>query len=163
MYNILQKYKSTFILLGKFLIVGGAYYFISQKIRDNDLIHNTKFLADLSKNVFDNSYVLFVIFLFTFFNWLLEIIKWKTLVSSIKEISFFEASKQSFSSLTASLLTPNRIGEYGAKAIYYPKDERYKILFLNFLGNFNQMFVTFLFGVFGLFFLIAFLPFSIKL
>ncbi len=163
MYNILQKYNSAFILIGKLLIVGGAYYFISQKIRNNDIITNTQFLTDLSKNVLNNSYVLFIIFLFTFSNWILEIVKWKTLVSSINKISFFEASKQSLSSLTASLLTPNRIGEYGAKAIYYPKNERYKILFLNFLGNFNQMLVTLLFGAFGLFFLIAFLPFTIKL
>ncbi len=163
MYNILQKYNSAFILLGKLLIVGVAYYFISQKIRNNDLIANTQFLTDLSKNVLDNSYVLFVIFLFTFSNWFLEIIKWKSLVSSINKISFFEASKQSLSSLTASLLTPNRIGEYGAKAIYYPKNERYKILFLNFLANFNQMLVTLLFGAFGLFFLITFLPFTIEL
>jgi len=163
MYNISQKYKSAFILLVKLLIVGGAYYFISQKIKNNELIYNTKFLTDLSKNILDNTYVLFLIFLFTFFNWLLEIIKWKTLVSSIKKISFYEAFKQSLSSLTASLLTPNRIGEYGAKAIYYPKNERYKILFLNFLGNVNQMVVTLLFGGIGLLFLIAVLPFSLKL
>ena len=44
-----------------------------------------------------------------------------------------------------------------------PKDERSKILFLNFLGNFNQMLVTLLFGLFGLFFLIRLLPISIEL
>jgi len=161
MYNILQNYKSTFILLVKFLLVGGAYFFISQKIKNNDLIDNSEFLSVLSGRIFDKPFALFLIFLFTFFNWLLEIIKWQTLVSSIKKISFYEALEQSLSSLTASLLTPNRIGEYGAKAIYYSKNERYKILFLNFIGNFNQMFVTVLFGLFGLLFLINFLPFSI--
>jgi len=85
-------------------------------------------------------------------NWFLEIIKWKTLVSSFKSINLFEASKQSLASLTASLLTPNRIGEYGAKAIYYPKFERPKILVLNFLGNVSQMMTTIIFGMIGLFF-----------
>ena len=163
MYNILKKYKSSFFLLVKLIIVGAAYYFISDKIRNNFLVENTKFLTDISRNISQNTAILFFIVLFTFFNWFLEILKWKTLVSSIKKISFYQALLQSLSSLTVSLLTPNRIGEYGAKAIYYPKNKRYKILFLNFLGNFNQMFVTFLFGVFGLFFLISFLPFSIKL
>jgi len=163
MYNILHKYKSAFFFLIKLIIVGGAYYFISDKIRNNALLENTNFLSDLSRNILDNTSVLFILFLFTFFNWFLEIFKWKTLVSTIENISFFEASKQSLSSLTASLLTPNRIGEYGAKAIYYRKKERYKILFLNFLGNFNQMLVTLLFGVFGLSFLIRFLPTTIEL
>lgn len=161
MYNILQNYKSTFIILVKLLLVGGAYFFISQKIKNNDLIDNNEFLTVLSRRIFDKPFALFIIFLFTFFNWFLEIIKWQTLVSSIKKITFYEALDQSLSSLTASLLTPNRIGEYGAKAIYYSKNERYKILFLNFLGNFNQMLVTVLFGLFGLIFLINILPFDI--
>ena len=162
MYNILKKYKSSFFLLVKLLIVGGAYFFISQKIKNNELLQNNEFFLVLGRSILDKPFALIVIFLFTFFNWFLEIVKWKTLVSTVENISFFEASKQSLSSLTASLLTPNRIGEYGAKAIYYLKNERYKILFLNFLGNFNQMFVTVLFGLFGSFFLINFLPFSIK-
>ena len=127
MYNILKKYKSSFFLLLKLIIVSAAYYFISDKIRNNDLIENTKFFTDLSRNILDNTLVLFFIVLFTFFNWFLEIIKWKTLVSSIKQISFYQALIQSLSSLTVSLLTPSRIGEYGAKAIYYPRNERYKI------------------------------------
>lgn len=162
MYNILKKYKSSFFLLVKLIIVGAAYYFISDKIRNNFLVENTKFLTDISRNILDNTPILFFIVLFTFLNWFLEIIKWKTLVSSIKKISFHQALIQSLSSLTVSLLTPNRIGEYGAKVIYYPKHERSRILFLNFLGNFNQMLVTLLFGVFGLFFLIQLLPISLE-
>ena len=150
-------------MLVKLVIVAAAYYFISYKISNNYLVDNTNFIADLSGNILENTPILFFIVLFTFFNWFLEILKWKTLVSSIKNISFYQALIQSLSSLTVSLLTPNRIGEYGAKAIYYPKNERSKILFLNFLGNFNQMQVTLLFGVFGLFFLIQLLPISLEL
>lgn len=163
MYNILKKYKSSFFLLVKLVIVAAAYYFISDKIRNSYLVDKTNFLADLSGNILENTPFLVFIVLFTFFNWFLEILKWKTLVSSIKKISFYQALMQSLSSLTISLLTPNRIGEYGAKAIYYPKNERSNILFLNFLGNFNQMLVTLLFGVFGLFFLLQLLPISLEL
>ena len=161
MYNIFQNYKSTLILLIKLLLVGGAYFFISQKIKNNDLLYNNEFLTGLGRRIFDKPFTLFIIFLFTFINWFLEIIKWQTLVSSIKKISFYEALEQSLSSLTASLLTPNRIGEYGAKTLYYSKYERVKILFLNLLGNINQMLVTVLFGLFGLLFLINFLTFPI--
>ena len=91
--------------------------------------------------------------IFTFFNWFIEIKKWQNLVKSIQNISFFEATKQSLSSLTFSLITPNRIGEYGAKALYYKKEKRKKILFLNFAGNFYQLLVTLLLGILGILYL----------
>jgi len=55
-----------------------------------------------------------------------EILKWQNLVSFYQKIvSFYQkitfksALIQSLSSLTASLITPNRIGEYGVKALYF--------------------------------------------
>jgi len=92
--------------------------------------------------------------LFSLFNWVFEIVKWKTLVSFIKKISFLEALKQSLGSLTASLFTPNRIGEYGAKAFYFYKTDRKKVLLLNLIANISQMTVTVLFGIVGLIFII---------
>ena len=162
MYNILHKYKSTFFFIVKLFIIGGAYYFISYKISSNKVLNSSEFLLSVKANILNNNFVLLTIILFTISNWLLEIIKWKTLVSSIKTISFTEAAKQSLSSLTASLLTPNRIGEYGAKAIYYTRNERNKVMLLNFLGNFSQMSITVIFGLFGLTFLMKDLSFNIN-
>jgi len=150
MYNNLQKYFSSLVFLIKILIVAGAYYVISDK-----LLNDSNFNSFLWMERFDIlgstslSFILLLVF-FTLINWLLEILKWKTLVSSVSQISFFQAAKQSLASLTASLLTPNRIGEYGAKAIYYPKAYRPKILMLNFLGNAHQMLVTVVIGSVGL-------------
>ena len=152
MYNIFNKYKSGYLFFIKLIIVGAAFYFISFKISDNKTFTNTSFLDRLHENILNNYSILLIIVLFTLVNWVLEIIKWQTLVSAFKSINIFEASKQSLSSLTASLLTPNRIGEYGAKAIYYSKLERPKILVLNFLGNTGQMVTTIFFGIIGLFF-----------
>ncbi|MFD2568790.1 hypothetical protein [Pseudotenacibaculum haliotis] len=75
------------------------------------------------------------------------------MVKSVQGVSFFEAAKQSLSSLTFSLITPNRIGEYGAKALYYKKEHRKKILFLNFAGNFYQLLVTLVLGCIGILYL----------
>ena len=58
--------------------------------------------------------------------------------------------EQSLGALTASLFTPNRIGEYGAKAIYFSKDFRKKIMFLNLVGNMAQMSITIVLGILGL-------------
>jgi len=92
--------------------------------------------------------ILFLVIL-SIFNWFFEILKWQNLVSFIKNISFFEALKQSLAALTASLFTPNRIGEYGAKAAYFTKPLRKRILLLNLLGNIAQMTTTLVFGIIG--------------
>ena len=149
MYNFLQKYKSGLIFIVKLLIIGGAYYIISDKVSNNQILNSSEFLTSLDVNFLNKPLVLISILLFTLFNWAFEIIKWKNLVATFSNISYFESLKQSLSSLTASLLTPNRIGEYGAKAIYYPKYLRLKIMFLFFWGNFTQMGVTVLFGFIG--------------
>jgi hypothetical protein len=85
----------------------------------------------------------------------LEIFKWKTLTSFEKKITFFEAYEQCFASLTASIITPNRIGEYGAKALYFEKKLRKKVMVLNLVGNLSQLAATLFFGIFGIFFLIS--------
>jgi hypothetical protein len=153
MYNNLHKYKSVILFALKLLIIGGAYYFIVHKISNNLIFSTTDSLEFLKKNLFGNFWVIVALFSFTLANWFFEILKWKNLISSFKHISFYEASKQSLASLTASLLTPNRVGEYGAKAIYYNKQERYKVLFLNFISNLSQLLVTIFFGLIGILFL----------
>ena len=74
-------------------------------------------------------------------------------VSSFTKISFSTAVEQSLGSLTASIFTPNRVGEYAAKCLYYSKEKTKKIIFLNFLGNSTQMIVTIFFGMIGVLFL----------
>jgi len=161
MYNILNKYKSAIILSFKLLIIGAALYIISHKISNDEVINSSLFSLYLRTNIFNDYLILISLLSFTIMNWFLEIQKWRSLVSSIKNISFFDALKQSLSSLTASLLTPNRIGEYGVKAIYFPKYERSRILFLNFSGNFIQMFITVLFGSIGLLLIVTEIPFNL--
>lgn len=153
MYNILHKYKRFIFLLIKLAIVMGAFYFIFQQLTTNQLLS----VSQLKKQFFvlfsKNSWLLLLLLLFTDANWILEIFKWKTLVSNEKKITFFEAYEQCFASLTASLMTPNRIGEYGAKALYFEKKLQKKVMVLNLVGNLSQLAVTMFFGIFGLFFL----------
>ncbi len=144
------KTKQFFFFLIKLSIVVGAFYFIYNKTIHNEQISFQDFISRLEETVFSNPKSILILFLFTFANWFFEILKWKNLVSSIKKITFFDAFQQSLGSLTASLFTPNRIGEYGAKAIYYKKGNRKKIMLLNLLGNSSQMAVTVLFGCIGL-------------
>ena len=75
--------------------------------------------------------------------------KWQNLVKAIKRITFREALEQSLGGLTASLITPNRVGDYGAKIVYYEKPLRSRIVLLNLLGNMGQMTITTIFGIIG--------------
>lgn len=153
MYNILHKYKRFIFWLIKLAIVLGAFYFMFQQLACNELLSflqlKQQFLVLFSKN----SWLLLLLLIFTDANWMLEIFKWKTLVSCEKKITFFEAYEQCFASLTASVITPNRIGEYGAKALYFEKVLRKKIMVLNLIGNLSQLAVTVFFGIFGMLFL----------
>ncbi|MDC7997272.1 hypothetical protein [Gilvibacter sediminis] len=85
--------------------------------------------------------------LLSFMNWALEARKWQLLTFTTKPISYVLAWKQTYASLAASLLTPQRIGEYGAKALFFEPSKRKRILWLTFLGNMQQMGVTLLLGI----------------
>lgn len=150
MYNISHKYKRLLFLIVKLAIVITAFYFIYEKLANNQLLSFSQLKEQFSIAFSTHIWALLFILFFTDVNWILEIIKWKTLVSILKKITFLEAYEQCFASLTASIITPNRIGEYGAKALYFEKNKRKKIVLLNFIGNISQLAITVFFGIIGM-------------
>ena len=150
MYGQLSyKSKQFFIAIIKLSIIVGASYYIYNKLLNNENLDFSEFISFLTKiDAFSTKNIVFLLFL-TIFNWFFEILKWRILVSTIKKISFFEALEQSLGGLTASLITPNRIGDYGAKAIYFEKQYRKRIVFLNLMGNVSQMTITTILGIIG--------------
>jgi len=143
MIAIPHKAKQFLLVLVKLLIVSGALYYIVNQLQGEKAI-NWRLISD-----YLSIKSLFFLLLFSVLNWIFEILKWQHLVSSFTKISFLEAAKQSLGSLTASIFTPNRIGEYGAKALFFDKKKVKKIIFLNFIGNSSQMMVTTFFGILG--------------
>lgn len=149
-YDVPYKTKQFFFALIKLGIVIGAFYFIYSKLTENKNLQFNDFITFLKENdTFSLKNIAFLLILSSF-NWFFEILKWQYLVKTIKQISFTNALEQSLGGLTASLITPNRIGDYGAKALYYVKSYRTKIILLNLLGNLAQMSITSSIGVFGL-------------
>ncbi len=150
-----SQFRKFFSLVIKLGVVVGASCFIYQKLAHNENLSFVDFIDYLSKNDrFSTNLVFFLLFL-TVFNWIFEILKWQNLASHVKNISFFEAGKQSLTAHTVSIFTPTKIGEYGAKAIFFPKPLRKRILLLNLLGNMAQMGSTLVFGIVGLTFFIS--------
>ncbi|MCK5824608.1 MAG: hypothetical protein KAG96_04305 [Ichthyobacteriaceae bacterium] len=99
--------------------------------------------------------LLLSVMLLSVFNWLFEIIKWKELSASVKNITYTNSAIIVLSSFAVSIFTPNRVGEYGAKVLYYNKTSWKNIVSLNLLSNLAQLFVT----VFVAVALFGFLPF----
>jgi len=85
-----------------------------------------KFSELFHKNyLFWDSVYTFLSFLNRFF----EILKWKNLTSWIGTISLYNATAQVLSALTAGIFTPNGVGEYAGKALYFNKKWRRKLSF----------------------------------
>ena len=148
MISIPHKTKQFLVLLIKLLIVGGAFYFIYNQLANNDKLDWQKFIVLFQKNqsVAGISFILLLSVLNRFF----EILKWQTLVEFIHKISLGEATKQVLAALTAGLFTPNGVGEYAGKALFFEKKDTKKVLFLNLICNGIQMILTVIFGLFGL-------------
>ena len=150
MITIPHKTKQFLVLLIKVLIVGGAFYFIYNQLANNDKLDWQKFIVLFQKNqsIGGIAFILLLSVLNRFF----EILKWQNLVEFIHEISVGTATKQVLGALTAGLFTPNGVGEYAGKALFFDKLNTKKVIFLNLICNGIQMILTVIFGVFGLLF-----------
>ena len=146
------SYKTKQFLLGviKMGLVVSAFYVIYIKLTDHRNATFDDFERISTSFSTISSLSFFVLLVLSLLNWFFEILKWQILIQRLSKISFREATAQTLGALTASLPTPNRIGDYGAKAMSYPKKLRKKIMFLNVVGHMAQMSITTIFGSFGL-------------
>jgi hypothetical protein len=149
MIAIPHKAKQFLVFTIKLLIVIGAFYFIYDQIASNSKLEWNKFQT----LVLEKTSITTIIFilLFSVANRYFEILKWQNLVAFIKPISVGEASKQVLGALTAGIFTPNGLGEYAGKAMFFKKEQTKKVVFLNLICNGIQMILTIIFGTIGLF------------
>lgn len=148
---ISNKTKQYLTLIIKLVIVFGAFYFIYDKLAHDDKLSWKQF-SDILQHKFTIGWILFMLS-FSILNRFLEILKWKNLVLVIEKISLYTATKQVLAGVTAGLFTPNGIGEYAGKALYFPKSETKRVLFLNLICNGIQMVLSIIFGLIGLLYL----------
>ncbi|HJS00419.1 MAG TPA: hypothetical protein VJ780_05755 [Flavobacterium sp.] len=148
MISIPHKTKQFLVFLIKILIVAAAFYFIYNQLANNDKLDWQKFIVLFRKNqsISGISFILLLSVLNRYF----EILKWQNLVQNIRKISVAESTQQVLAALTAGLFTPNGVGEYAGKALFFNKSETKKVVFLNLICNGIQMILTIVFGLFGL-------------
>ena len=99
-----------------------------------------------------NLLLLLLAFLLFIVNWGVEAYKWRWLLSQIRKISWFQSFKIIMTSITISLLTPNRVGEVPARVLLLNNRNSLKReITYTFLGAYAQGIATLLFGVIGLY------------
>jgi len=96
-----------------------------------------------------NPIVLLVILLMIL-NWGIEAIKWRLLLLPIEKISLRTSFKAVLAGCSITMLTPNRIGEFGGRILFLKNIHRLKAISISILGSISQLFITFLFGTIGL-------------
>ncbi|WP_114492405.1 lysylphosphatidylglycerol synthase domain-containing protein [Candidatus Ulvibacter alkanivorans] len=138
----------------KVFILGVTFWFVYSKLVSNDQLSLSEFFQTLARSSSITLWTLLFCFGVAGLNWAAETAKWKALASTLQPINFSTAWKQTLTALTVSLATPNRIGEYGAKAYFFNTTQRKKVLLLTFFSNGMQLCITFLFGLVGLAFVL---------
>ena len=138
MYKLLTKYHNFIFKTGKILLSLAAVYYLWQhrylKLMWQD------YTGLLSLKFF------LILLIFSILNWFFEIKKWQYLAGHIQPVSTKEAAKQSLISFALSLLTPNRVGEYGAKMFFFDSKHFKKLISVTLIGNFSQLLITLIAG-----------------
>lgn len=148
MFALPSKAKQFLVFIAKLLVVGGAFYFIYSRIaHDGNL--NWSRLGDATRRQ-NAGWLIAGILLLTFLNRFLEILKWQNLVATFTHLPFAKAAEQVLAAVTAGIFTPNGVGEYAAKALYYKKDQAKQVIFLNLICNGIQMVIVITVGLAGL-------------
>ena len=147
MISLSHKSKQYLLVALKVLIIGCVLVFLYDRIANTSTDTWDSFKNHLLFDLAETKWILIAVLLLTILNWLLEILKWKSLIGSIHPISIHKATQQTFAGSALSFITPAKIGDYGIKASYYSKPLRKKTLLLNLTGNVAQMVITSLFGI----------------
>jgi len=97
---------------------------------------------------------LIVVFLLMIINWLIEAIKWKTILKNVQQISLLQSYKAILSGASFSATTPNRVGEYAGRVLFLEEGNRLRSVSLTIVCSISQLLTTILMGCLGLIFLL---------
>lgn len=151
----IEKAYRYFILGGKLLIFGAALAFVYYKVFDDK---DTDNLIRVWSTVWTDSnrqVMLILACLLLPFNWGIEALKWRHLISKVEPVPLGKAIRATLSGATISLLTPNRVGGFLGRVMYLEPENRVRGSLASVYGNYCQLMVTVLFGAAGLAYVVA--------
>ncbi len=100
-----------------------------------------------------NQPAFWLVVLLMLLNWGIEARKWQVLVRHLEPCDFFRAFRGVLAGCSITMLTPNRIGEYGGRILYVAEGNRIKAISLTVVGSISQLLVTLFLGCAGLLYL----------
>lgn len=164
--DIISKYinkfsdsKSALFRFAKYLIILLSYIYIGYKLYTYGNVYayfvNLNFTLSLI-------FVLFLVIFLMPVNWLLEAVKWRTLISKLEMLSLRQAIIGVLAGITPAIFTPNRIGEIPGRVFILKKKNRIAGLLATSLGSISQLIVTMVFGLAAFIGLITFYPQLLK-
>jgi Lysylphosphatidylglycerol synthase TM region len=134
--------------LGPVLLIVLCYSLYRQLLQQNDLEQRWQQIK-YSWQSWKFAIVIFLMLL----NWGIEARKWQLLVLHVQQFSFVQAFKSVLAGCSITMLTPNRIGEYGGRILFLKEENRIKAISLNIASSISQLLITMVMGCAGLIFL----------
>ncbi len=110
------SYKKVFVFFFRLLLLGGLLFVLYQQIinQDNLLEIKNYYNSGLKERQF---IFLVITLLLVFANWGIEAFKWQKVIAKVQSISIWFSIKAILIGVALSMLTPNRIGEYGGRVL----------------------------------------------
>lgn len=128
------------------LFIGVLYFFVIQ-------ISRIEWNQILSVKLNNPLYLLLLIILLPL-NWGFELLKWQRILK-VNQINYTlkELIYSLLSGVTTGIVTPNRIGNFIGRMLYFKGKVRGQVILGTLYSNFAQFLITIVFGLIGLFFL----------
>jgi Lysylphosphatidylglycerol synthase TM region len=134
--------------LGPVLLIVLCYSLYSQLMKQTDLEQRWQQIKYSWQ-----SWKFFTVLFLMLLNWGIEARKWQLLVLHVQQFSFIQAFKSVLAGCSITMLTPNRIGEYGGRILFLKEENRVKAISLNIASGISQLLITMIMGCAGLIFL----------
>ena len=129
--------KTTLVVLTFFFL----YYEIFRKHDINELFEMYK------ASYHEHKWLYLLLFVLMLVNWAIETRKWVYLLGNGVRISFVKAFQAVWTGVAVSLFTPNRVGEFGGRLLFFKPENRVRSVSATLAGSVAQFMATILFGV----------------
>lgn len=126
-----------------FVVLCGSLY--RQVVKQDDLAGRWAQI----RSCWEHPYFWLVILLMLV-NWSLEARKWQILLEPLQQLNLWQSIKSVLAGCSITMLTPNRMGEYGGRILFIDEEKRLRAISLNVIGSISQLLVTFIMGTIGL-------------
>lgn len=140
--NISEVFKKKFTWIKIFIMIAAYGYLIYTFI---NFEHYEDFSYYFKIHGLENLKYLLCCLVLIPFNWLLESLKWKQVLSKIQVLSVWQAIKSVLIGLTSGFFTPNRVGEPVGRSMFLADGNKTKGVICSLICTLAQSFATLFF------------------